>query len=88
MKSYQTEAGRDAEDAVWERKEGSENQMSEAEIKGQQERRGKLERTGYRGFEIPDAVLLFWTTRTGIWQLKGGDEVMESQRPKYRPECW
>lgn len=49
---------------VWERKEGSENQKSEAEVKGQRERRRKLERTGYRGFEIPDVVLLFGTTRT------------------------
>lgn len=49
--------------------------------------KGESERTGHQGFEIPDVVLLFGMTRIGIWQLKGGNEVMELQRPKYRPEC-
>lgn len=41
---------------------------------------------GIGGFKTPDVLLLSGMTRTRIWQLKRGNEIMELQRPKYRPE--
>lgn len=70
---------------VWEGEDGSENCRSKAEA---ETREGGVGEGSTLGFQIPGVGLLFGVTRTGRRQLKGGNEEMESQRPKYRPESW